>query len=142
MKTRQGFVSNSSSSSFILNHTDISVDDFMLSIKEIWERMYDTKPVNEYGTKFDVPYNNLHHISKFIKPKDYKSKVSMAIIDKMYSDQCWDAKRKISRYGKTTYLREALSAAIFGTSDENAIPWEVIEELKKLYPNLTVRYLG
>jgi len=147
MKIRSGFVSNSSSSSFILNHTDISIDDFVLSIKEIWERMYDTKQVDEFGYKFNEPYKNLNHISKFIKPKDYKTIIATQMIKKMYSDQSWSAdvaisKKRISKKAKTTFLREALSATIFGTSNENAVPWEVIEELKKVYPTLIVRHLG
>lgn len=153
MKIRSGFVSNSSSSSFILNDKYISLKDFKNEIKFIWDTLYKAKKCQK---------ENLAAVSVFFDFKLYSKKSKKQMIKKMYLDECYSAESKIdfeyiSKYdpfllkikklfcnlfGKT-YLQEAMKADIFGTSQDNAVPYEVIEALKDRFGSkLVIHHLG
>lgn len=157
MKIRAGFVSNSSSSSFVLKNKNISLNDFLEDFIFICGQEFNNNPDN----------------IKYVNPDCYKfitvNKKSKKEIIQMYKDQCWSPYHKInyeynnpyrifrnfnnfkldlfcrwiSNLGKKTYLQEAMEANIFGVSDENEVPYEVLEKLKEKYGKyLTIRHLG
>ena len=153
MKIRSGFVSNSSSSSFILNDKYISLKDFKNEIKFIWDTLYKAGKCSK---------ENLINVSCFLDIKMYSKKSKKQVIKKMYSDECYGAESKIdheyiSKYDpffenikkflhnlfSKTYLQEAMKASIFGTSQENEIPYEVLEALEERFGSkLTIHHLG
>jgi len=154
MKIRSGFVSNSSSSSFILRDESVSVPIFRDSIKKIWNDLY---------LKGECDKENLDQVSIFYSISFYSVKsFQKSLIKGLYSNECWSASEKInheyvSKYDpffvkikkfitntfSKTYLQEALKADIFGTSQENEIPYEVLKALKEKYGSkLIIHHLG
>lgn len=153
MKFRNGFVSNSSSSSFILKDKSTSVYLFAEDIKQIWKRLHKEGVCSE---------ENLDNVSEFYTISVFLgTKFKKDLIVRLYDNQCWDAKGKInfeyiSKWDNLflkikkfihnlfckSYLDEAMKANVFGVSNENEIPYEVLEELQKKYKNLTIHHLG
>lgn len=153
MKFRNGFVSNSSSSSFILKDESMSANLFTEDIKRIWRRLHKEGVCSE---------ENLDKVSEFYTISLFLgTKFKKDLICRLYNSQHWDAKSKInseyiSKWDNLflkiknfthnlfckSYLNEAMKANVFGVSDENRIPYEVLEELQKKYKNLTIHHLG
>lgn len=153
MKIRTGFVSNSSSSSFILNDKYISLKDFKNDIKFIW---------NTLSNAGHCSKENLVNVSCFLDLRFYSKKSKKQVIERLYSNECYGANSKInyeyiSKYDplfekvkkffinlfSKTYLQEAMKADIFGTSQENEIPYEVLEAVKEKYGSkLVIHHLG
>ena len=153
MKFRNGFVSNSSSSSFILKDKSMSANLFAEDVKQIWKRLHDEGVCSE---------ENLDNVSEFYTLSFVLSEnIKKDLIYRLYDNQCWDAKGKInseyiSKWDNLflkikkfihnlfckSYLNEAMKANVFGVSGENEIPYEVLEELRKKYKNLTIHHLG
>lgn len=137
MKSRAGFVSNSSSSSFILTSKEISLDDFVADIKNIWNQAFIDGECEDD--------ENLDRVAKFIEPKKLDTIKARKWICEEYSNQCWDAKSKVSlrKRGRLTYLEQALKADVFGISDENEVPYPVLEKLEEKYgTSLIINHLG
>lgn len=153
MKFRNGFVSNSSSSSFILKDESMSANFFTEDIKRTWRRLHKEGVCSE---------ENLDKVSEFYTLSFVLSEnIKKDLIVRLYDEVCWCAKSKInsehiSKWDKLflkikkfihnlfckSYLDEAMKANVFGVSNENAIPYEVLEELQKKYKNLTIHHLG
>ncbi len=148
MKERLGFVSNSSSSSFLL-FKKMKKDDFIADIKNIWNQLYIEHPEEVYKEDFDK-------ISFFIAPKEMSKKEAKNAISEAYENECWSASGKtipfswkndlwykIRTFFSKTYLDEALKADVFGTTQENEVPYLVLEELKRKYgKKLIIHHLG
>lgn len=148
MKERNGFVSNSSSSSFVL-YKKITKDEFIMDIKVIWKHLHWKHPEEVYK-------ENLDEVSFFIAPKRMEKKAARLIINSAYQNQNWDANDKvypfcwkkslktiIEKFFSPTYCDEAIKAEVFGTAQENQIPYLVLEELKSKYgKELIIHHLG
>lgn len=136
MKRRNGFVSNSSSSSFVL-HVDMTPEEFESDIQEIWDQAV--------CDDYEVSQGDISKVARFINPKEMDKLKAKAWIIEEYSKECWGANEKISirKRGKQTYLDEALKAKVFGIAEENSIPYQVLEQLREKYgAKLTIHHLG
>jgi len=156
MKVRNGFVSNSSSSSFILKG-NITADTFDWDVKTIWRNLITDGEIDEgYGALEDW-YKN----TKSLTVKELGKADTSRLIDIFYRQQYWGANHPIHEfryYGRNkfiqlfyfiinkfrkTYLQEALEADVFLITGENYIPYPVIDALLEKYgKNLTVHHLG
>jgi len=155
MKIRNGFVSNSSSSSFILKGK-ITSNYFLNDMKNIWQELLDNKDE-------DVsPIVDFHSNVFSIDVKGYEKRDAATIISAMYKEQCWgDGNHPINAhyyYGRNlfkkflsfiikklskTYLQEALEADVFITANENYVPYPVLDALLEKYgKDLTIHHLG
>ena len=148
MKERNGLVSNSSSSSFIL-YKKMKKDEFIMDIKIIWKQLH-------WKHSEEVSKENLDEISFFIAPKEMNKKEAKIAITEAYNNECWGASErtipfswkndfwyKIKKLFSKTYLDEALKADVFGTTQDNAVPYLVLEELRNKYgKKLIIHHLG
>lgn len=136
MKKRSGFVSNSSSSSFVL-HVDTSPEEFEADIQAIWDQAVADGNVEFMGS--------VNKVARFINPKKMNVLAAKKWITEEYSKEYWGANEKISsrKSGKQTYLDQALKATVFGIAEENSIPYQVLEQLQEKYGSkLIIHHLG
>jgi len=136
MKCRSGFVSNSSSSSFVLFDKETTAADFFQLIKDFWNEVYEAGE-----TTLDPAAIN--EVCKFINVQEMKTPNAIRWIEKAYKDECWSAREVISKNGKMSYLKQALKANVFGTSQDNEIPYQVLDKLSERFGNkLIIHHLG
>lgn len=136
MKYRSGFVSNSSSSSFVL-HGELTADEFAEDIQAIWDQEIADGNVEYMGS--------VTNVARFIEPKKMNILAAKKWVREEYSKECWGADEKISerKSGKQTYLEQALKATVFGIAEENSIPYQVLEQLQEKYGSkLIIHHLG
>ncbi len=157
MKTRNGFVSNSSSSSFILKG-NITADAFIWDVKSIWRNLVADGEMKDEGYG---ALGNWYENTNALTVKDLPRKEASKVITHLYNEEYWGANKPIHEtryYGKNkfiqlfyfiinkfrkTYLQEALEADVFLITGENYIPYPVIDALLEKYgKNLTVHHLG
>lgn len=137
MKHRMGFVSNSSSTSFVLMKDGITPAQFEARIQELWDQAVCDGEAEEMGV--------VANVARFIAPKEMSVLDAKRWIKEEYSKECWGADEKISerKRGSETYLSQALKAKVFGITEDNALPYMVLEHLREEFGEaLIIHHLG
>lgn len=123
MKIRYGFVTNSSSSSFIINKSEKikTKEDLEKYLQNLIEKY---NSINFYGRKIEPFYTILTSKNK-------------EEIKNMYIDYCcWNAMSKISENCKDTYFSLTMNSDFTLLIGENEFGYEMLEDISKEIPNI------
>lgn len=116
---------------------DTTPSEFEALLQKYWDEAFYDGEAEEMGT--------VSHVARFIAPKEMNVLDAKEWIIEEYSKECWGAKEKISarKRGTETYLSQALKARVFGITEENALPYPVLEKIKEHFGGaLIVHHLG
>jgi len=110
---------------------------FEEKIQDLWDEAFYNGEAEEMGV--------VANVARFIAPKEMNVLEAKRWIKEEYSKEYWGADEKISmrKRGKETYLSQALKARVFGITEENAIPYPVLEKLREQFgDSLIIHHLG